>query len=434
MSHAYDRAIEMAKKLEAKAKSRQEEKNWNIDNVVPTVDNDDPFNPNNFGAFTDAEMEHEMRIISLESLQMELAEQIVSCNRTLAKKAVEQGKEAFDTSPELLELRKNLKFLSKQRDDTGAELKALFAKQRTSQKTALNSLEVGQSEHSSNGLIPLRHPNRDFFLADLFDYAMKDDGASMEAPIFTLSTKPDLSLWEWESKDKTKSIKVTPSVVGRATQHDKDVLIYVISQMTEALNRGRDDAQNRTVRFTAYDYLVATNRGVSGNDYNHLQEAFERLSGTRITTDIKTGGERVREGFGIIDSWRIITKSRDNERMEAVEITLSRWLYNAVQAFEVLTIHPDYFRLRRPLARRLYELARKHCGHQTSWSIGLELLRDKSGSKSPRNGFKRLIQKIEAANNLPQYRFTLDQDDMVTFYARSNARLIKGISKRVEGT
>lgn len=434
MSHAYDRAIEMARNLEAKAKMRQEEKNRNIDSVDPIGDNDDPFNLNNFGAFTDAEMEHEMRVISLEALQMELAEQIVSCNRTLAKKAVEQGKEAFDTSPELLELRENLKFLSKQRDDTEAELKALFAKQRASQKTALNSLEVGQTEHSSNGLIPLRHPNRDFFLADLFDYAMKDDGVSMEAPIFTLSTKPDLSLWEWESKDKTKSIKVTPSVVGRATQHDKDVLIYVISQITEALNRGRDDAKNRTVRFTAYDYFVATNRGVSGHDYDRLQEAFERLSGTRITTDIKTGGERVREGFGIIDSWRIITKSRDNDRMEAVEITLSRWLYNAVKAFEVLTIHPDYFRLRGSLARRLYELARKHCGHQTSWSIGLALLREKSGSKSPLNGFRRLIQKIEAENNLPQYRFTLDQDDMVTFYARSNARLIEGISKRVGGT
>lgn len=434
MSNAYDRAINIARNMEAKAKARQGEINRSIYSVAPILDKNELFDLNSFGHFTDAEMEHEMQVISFESLQMEIAEEIVSCNRTLAKKVMEQGAEAFDTSPELLELRGRLKVLSKKRDDTEAKLKVLFAEQRTSQRAALSSLDFGQSEHSSNGLVPLRHPNRDFFLADLFDYAIKDDGASMEAPIFTLSTKPDLSLWEWESKDKTKSVKVTPSVLGRATQHDKDVLIYVISQITEALNRGRDDAKNRTVRFTAYDYFVATNRGVSGHDYDHLEKAFERLAGTRITTDIKTGGERVREGFGIIDSWRIITKSRDNDRMEAVEITLSRWLYNAVKAFEVLTIHPDYFRLRRPLARRLYELARKHCGHQTSWSIGLALLRDKSGSKSPLNGFKRLIQEIEAENNLPQYRFTLGQNNMVTFYARSNARLIEGISKRVEGT
>lgn len=53
-----------------------------------------------------------------------------------------------------------------------------------------------------NGLVNIRRPpNRDFFLADLFDYALKDDGASMEAPIFTLSTKPDLSVLEWRSQD-----------------------------------------------------------------------------------------------------------------------------------------------------------------------------------------------------------------------------------------
>jgi len=139
------------------------------------------------------------------------------------------------------------------------------------------------------GLIRVRHPNRDFFLADLFDYALKDDGASMEAPIFTLSTKPDLSIWQWTSKDGNKSVKVAPSVLGRATQHDKDVLIYVVSQLTEALNRGRDDAKNRTVRFTVYDFLVTTNRRTDGESYKRLHEAFERLAGTRISTDIKTG-------------------------------------------------------------------------------------------------------------------------------------------------
>jgi plasmid replication initiation protein len=109
-----------------------------------------------------------------------------------------------------------------------------------------------------------------------------------------------------------------------------------------------------------YDFLVTTNRQTSGQGYiSLLQDAFERLRGTSITTDIRTGGERVKQGFGLIDEWRIIEKSKDDERMIAVEVTLSRWLYNAVQAFEVLTIHPDYFRLRKPLARRLYEIARK---------------------------------------------------------------------------
>lgn len=282
-------------------------------------------------------------------------------------------------------------------------------------------------------LLPAHHKNRDFFLCDLFDYAVKCDGVSMEAPIFTLATKPDLSVWHWESKDGSRSLTVTPSVKGRATQFDKDVLIYVVSQLTEALNRGREDAHNRTVRFTVYDYLVTTNRGVGGDDYRRLQEAFERLAGTRITTDIRTGKERVKEGFGIIDSWRIIEKSRDDERMISIEITLSRWLYNAVQAFEVLTIHPDYFRLRKPLARRLYELARKHCGHQTQWTIALDLLQVKTGSKSTLREFRRAVRAIEADDTLPEYRIVVGHDDKVSFYVRDGARLIRGITKRVSG-
>lgn len=192
-----------------------------------------------------------------------------------------------------------------------------------------------------NNLLPDRYQNRDFFICDLFDYALKDDGASMEAPIFTLSTKPDLSSWEWHSADGTKHIEVYPSIKGRATQFDKDVLIYVISQMTRALNEGRADAKNRTVRFRVYDYLVSTNKLTGGVEYLRLELALDRLRGTNIKTDIRTGGHRIREGFGIIDKWRVIEKSPVNERMIAIEVTLSEWLYSAVQAHEVLTLHPS---------------------------------------------------------------------------------------------
>jgi hypothetical protein len=45
------------------------------------------------------------------------------------------------------------------------------------------------------------------------------------------------------------------------------------------------------------------------------------------------------------------------------------------QGKEVLTLHRDYFRLRKPLERRMYELARKHCGQQATWSICLTCAR-----------------------------------------------------------
>lgn len=275
-----------------------------------------------------------------------------------------------------------------------------------------------------HGLMPVHHPNRDFFLCDLFDYALKDDGHSMEAPIFTLSTKPDTSVWHWESKDQSRSVTVTPSVKGRATQFDKDLLIYVISQMTEALNRGRPDAYSKTVRFRVYDYLVSTNKPTGGKEYQRLEAALERLRGTSIKTNIKTGGQRVKEGFGIIDSWTIIERSPDDETMIAVEVTLSKWLFNAVQAHEVLTINPDYFRLRKPIERRLYELARKHVGEQTSFAIGLRLLQEKCGSTSALYEFRRALREIMKADTLPDYRVSLDEEkDQVVFYTRDVKKL-----------
>ena len=303
------------------------------------------------------------------------------------------------------------------------QVKALKDRQRADARAVAPTTD----NKTRGGLVKIRHPNRDFFLADLFDYALKDDGASMEAPIFTLATKPDLSIWEWTSRDGNKSVRVMPSVLGRATQHDKDVLIYVVSQMTEGLNRGRDDAKNRTVRFTIYDYLVTTNRGVGGDDYRRLQESFDRLAGTRIKTDIRTGGQRVTDNFGILERVRIVEKSQDDERMIAVDVTLSEWLYNAIQAYEILSIHPDYFRLRKPMARRLYELARKHCGHQAQWKIGLELLQAKVGSKSTLKEFRRAVRAIEADNSLPEYRLVL-KDDTVTFHTRDTKKLLASIA------
>ena len=282
---------------------------------------------------------------------------------------------------------------------------------------------TGVPKGKQRGLLPLHHPNRDFFLCDLFDYALKDDGVSMEAPIFTLATKPDISVWHWESQDGSRAITVTPSVLGRATQFDKDLLIYVVSQMTEALNRERPDANSRTVRFVVYDYLVTTNKLTGGKEYQRLQDALERLRGTSIKTNIKTGGQRVKEGFGIVDSWKIIEKSPDDDRMVAVEVSLSQWLFNAVQAHEVLTINPDYFRLRKPIERRLYELARKHCGSQACFVIGVELLQEKCGSKSALFEFRRVLRAIIKADTLPDYVMQLDgEKDQIAFSSRDSRK------------
>jgi hypothetical protein len=71
------------------------------------------------------------------------------------------------------------------------------------------------------------------------------------------------------------------------------------------------------------------------------------------------------------------------------EVEISDWVFNAIRANEVLTLNRDYFRLRKPIERRIYEIARKHCGRKKEWSIGLALLHKKSGSQGNVRLFKQ---------------------------------------------
>ena len=256
----------------------------------------------------------------------------------------------------------------------------------------------------------------DFFLANFANCAIKDDQASMEVPMFSLSTKPDMKSWRWASVDGRKTVVVEPSNKGRATIHDKDILIYCMSQIIAAINAGKP--HSRLVRFTAYDFFTSTNRSTRGDEYDRFKAALKRLRGTQITTNIATGKARQAKGFGFIDSWGVIEKSEKDDRMVAVEVELSRWLYNAIEAKEVLTINPEYFALRKPLERRLYEIARKHLGKQESWEIGIETLRDKCGSATAAMRNWRIdLKKIIEADTLPDYFMEL-QEKIVLFKHR----------------
>lgn len=269
-----------------------------------------------------------------------------------------------------------------------------------------------------NPLLPDRHPTPDFFICDIFDAAPKGDMASMEHPIFALSTRCDTAVREYENNGI--KVKIAPSVLGLATVHDRDILIYCISQIMRALNDGRE--VSKVVRFQASDLLRATNRMTTGRGYDLLKSAMERLRGTTISTNILTGGQETFEVFGLIEKAKIVRKTRE-ARMQEVEITLSDWVFNAIRASEVLTLSRDYFRLRKPLERRLYELARKHCGAKRSWRIGLDLLQKKCGSSSEKREFRRAVRSIvkEDArhNHMPDYAVQLCEDrDLVTFVNR----------------
>ena len=256
--------------------------------------------------------------------------------------------------------------------------------------------------------LPDRHPTADFFLCDILDAIPKGDLATMEHPVFSLATRPDLRILAYAHNGA--AITVTPSVRGLATIFDKDILIFCISQLMAALNAGR--AVGRTLTLRAHDLLVATNRETSGDAYRRLRDAFERLAGTRITTNIETGGLETTRGFGLIDGWEIVRHTRAG-RMVSVSVTLSEWLFRAVLAKSVLTLSRDYFRLRKPLERRLYEIVRKHCGRQAEWRVSVAVLHKKSGSTSPLRVFRAMLRACIAADTLPDYRIAEEPGDLV---------------------
>lgn len=273
-----------------------------------------------------------------------------------------------------------------------------------------------------------KHKQQDFFVADIFDTAsFRTDIDSMQLPIFALrggDTKDIL----YDLGD-TK-IHVRPNSWGRATIHDKDIWIYAISKLMAAINEGK--TPSRTIQFTIYDYLVTTNRPTSGVYYKSAHESLERLRGTSITIESESKERREARGFGLLESFRVVEEK--DGRMLRVEMTLPDWLYRSIHPKGVLKISPDYFRIRKPLDRRIYEVARKFCGHQFQFKISLESLYNRIGSKSLIKTFRFNIKELAQVNDLPDYLIEYQEGyDMVIFKNREKVKAEQEAKDKVAG-
>ncbi len=265
---------------------------------------------------------------------------------------------------------------------------------------------------------------QEVYVADITGWLPKADVASLEHPLFALKAG-DCRIREYKSPDGSVTVRVIPNThIGAATTHDKDLWIYCISQLVAAINQGRKDI-NRTVRFRVHSFLVDTRRAskstMGKHVYDLVGDALSRLHGTVVETNIRTAGIRELRGFGLIETYSIIQRE-ESGKMIAVEVTLPEWLYRSVQARKVLTLSREYFSLKKPLHRRIYELARKHCGKQTRWQIALDNFHVKSGSTGPLKKFRAAIRALAKAKSLPDYDLVHDeQTDLVTVYPRTTA-------------
>ena len=263
-------------------------------------------------------------------------------------------------------------------------------------------------------LTPVEDPDGELFICDVLDAIPKDDIPTMEHPIFTLATQPDMREIHYEHNGTI--VDIWPSRLGLATIHDKDILIYCISQLIAKKNKG--EPYGRKLRLQPYQLLTWARRQTSGDGYRRLVNALDRLSGTRIKTNIKTlDGIEYTSGVGLINEYNARRSSRTGQVID-VEITLSEWLFKMVEGANVLTLHRDYFSLRRSVDRRVYELARKHCGSQPKWSVSLEILKKKTGAGGTIRHFREDVRRLVDTNHLPDYTVEFD-NDVVTFFSRA---------------
>lgn len=267
---------------------------------------------------------------------------------------------------------------------------------------------------------------------------VKDEVISMDIPFFSLAKRSDDDNKIKVYKDGNRSVTIVPPLIGSATIFDKDLLIYATSLIMDLINRGEEPARSFDVEST--DFLRKTHRGCGRPSYEGILPMLMRLQGTTIHTNIETGGVVQMKGFGIIESYEILakkerletkphpktgkTESREVVRPLKFRFTLSEWFYNSVKDKRVLTLDEKYFTLPTAIERRLYEIARRHCGSVPMWAIDIGLLAKKVGTAQPMYQFRESLRFAIKDDRLPRFHIALDvgvKPNQVVFYTRDKA-------------
>ena len=152
----------------------------------------------------------------------------------------------------------------------------------------------------------------------------------MEHPFYSLSKKAETRMLRYEHGNVSGDSAERQGPRDHLRQGHPD-LLHLAGDGEE--ERGEPLAQ--TLHLNAHELLVWTNRETSGDGYRRLKEAFERLSGTRVTTNIKANGEEVTEGFGLIESWRVVRETKSG-RMNSTH--MPRALVNVDELSELLSV------------------------------------------------------------------------------------------------
>ncbi len=268
------------------------------------------------------------------------------------------------------------------------------------------------------------------FISDPKKWNPKSELHTMEIPFLAISKKIDIEPRHYKSSDGKSAVSLMPTAYGIPTIWDKDLLLYVETLIRDAMSRGVMGEENRAIQIDSWNFLDATVRGDGMQQYKGLRSTLRRLASCYIETNIETDGKITTEAFNLIQRHKIIAETRTG-KIASIEIKLCDWLYRAIwnMSKEMLSINRDYFKLKGGIERRLYELARKHCGNQPYWKVGIPVLWDKSGSKSTLRDFRHKVFEGQGdLGTIPDYRVSLlPKTDQVIFYSKHHRKPIQAV-------
>lgn len=252
----------------------------------------------------------------------------------------------------------------------------------------------------------------DFFVPALCDVGTRDNRSMMDVVIFRLSKKEKRAgaAIRYELRDGYVEIKAGPD--GMASVWDYDIVLMMVSHLTEAMNRyreGRSEKPGRVFRPHISDILKFCRKGDGTRQFEEVEAALARLQGTIIKSvrEVARAGRRALrevEAEGLISRYRVVSRT-DTGKVASVEIEVPSWIYREVtegKRPDVLTLHSDYFLIEPGIGRFVYRLARRAAGKSDAkWAF--QTIYQRSGSTGTFKEFCRILRKIIRTNDLPEY-------------------------------
>ena len=295
-----------------------------------------------------------------------------------------------------------------------------------SDSVKITSVELPESFPSAEQL--------ELFALEILDFSLKDEMEGMTLPIFTIDRKAQTdTAYTWIRHDGKVKMRVdTPA--GRPTQHDKDLVIFVVSALMNEFNS--TGIVPDVIELRTRQYLIGTERKDGGSQYAQFEQTLNRIYYMTVVVETDMGND-IRETskeLAYFKKTEVVDRKSTGEVI-AVRLLISEWLKEQLSNKNVLTMSRDYFRLSGPLERRVYEIARKHCGKQGIWRVSLNVLHNLTGSGSSLKEFKRKLNGLIESDSLPEYRLTMDgkglTDLTVIITDKDPAKVAKAVTKRL---